>query len=359
MTPPVNRQLGRPRAAKHYQRSRWIGVRGLSRLVCRVWVNPLVCAGMGLAGCAGAFPQCIEAPPAPEVASSEYMLVESRSALQAGLAPKIDLNETPTYRQTLGGVKTAAIRLPDSCKRDTANQMTGASNHTDLIARTDCGSWLAELERAFVANGVRVISWDAIHQRARNGTESTYTAAKALGADVVIVFNSLEASPIKGGMVEGRSHFYYESDEWGRRGPAKPLPDPVRVQLRAYISKKTARLGATDDVIAFAVTLDATAVLTDTEESMWFYRYTKTQPLVTSQGMRFLFEKPPGDRWYPAAPRRAEEIEAVVEPSTAAMDVSESVVGPSAQDPYAHRRLELFRATAQHFVETFTQGAVQ
>jgi hypothetical protein len=336
-----------------------------------------------LMGCARGYPQCVEAPPAPPPPPDpNYLLIESQMGAAYGLAPEVEVRGTPLYSERRSLMRTVAIRLPDSCNKDTVSSVTGAGTRADTIVQTRCGVWLSELERSFASAGFRVMSWDALQQ---SGADS-YASARKMGADVVFVFNSLDVSEIRGGTTSSVAHRYYHSDREGNKGAPYLLQDSERAGLRNYAesllrvgdgvandpkfeakleawkSAKAAGLPVGDPpkpegrVEALSSTLDSTAIATDTGESVWFYRYTATKPVVEQRGMRFLFELRE-NRWYPSEPAQGAAAPVVATPQTAsAEDVQHTAVAAGHQDQYAKERLQLVRAAAIDFVERFKSG---
>jgi hypothetical protein len=340
-------------------------------------------------GCATAYPQCVEAPEAPPPPPAPpppgYLLIESEIGGTYGLAPEVEVRGTPLYTAKHAAFKTVAIRLPDSCNQETAATVTGVGSRSQTIVQTRCGVWLSELERAFASAGFRVMSWDALKQA---GADS-YAAAKKMGADVVFVFNSLDVSEIRGGSTSSVAHRYFHSNAGGDKGPPYPLHDSERAGLRQYAEgalgsgqrsegdaafeskleawrqAKAAGLPVGEAprpegrVEALSSTLDSTAIVTDTGESVWFYRYTATRPVIEQTGMRFLFRLE-DNRWYPAEPASAAVTPAAATPSAAsAEDVKHTVVAAGHQEEYGRERLQLVRAAATDFVERFRSGKLE
>ena len=289
------------------------------------------------------------------------MLVETRVGAEVGLSAPPEVKDTPRYRDVRDTIKSAAIRLPSECSRDTAAQASGASRNTDVVLRTLCGVWLAEIERALSTSGYRVVSWDALSGLEKQKNLSPYAAAKELGADMVFVFNSLEASSVRAGSEGGLSIKYFFSDARGTAGQPMTIPDAERAPLREFV-KQRGQLSieeAKQRVTALSATLDATAILPD-GESIWFYRSTVTRPVASRTGMRFLFEhevstgadgSTSASLWYPTTPEGLERpAEAPKRPTSAAEDVETAQTTASASDEYARDKQELIRDAAADFV---------
>ncbi len=301
--------------------------------------------------CTPAMPVCTET-------KVEYALVEYRTGIERGIPPRVEISDTESYRRDRSAFRAAAIRLPDSCLSKGAVAVTGVSreDRTETILATQCGVWLAELERALSQRGFRVTSWDALRQLERQKGISTYEAAKELGAEIVFVFNSLEASPVSAGAQAGASFRYFSSNPMGDRLAPLPLDEQTRREFKEFIGASVGR-AAGSAVVALSSTLDSTAINTTNGEAIWFYRWTVTSPVKSRRGMQFLFGRIPGTPWRVAVPERQEPSVAKVEtPSLLTEDVEETQVSGSPEDPYAAERLALFRAAANDFVTRFHTG---
>jgi hypothetical protein len=315
-------------------------------------------AATTVGGCTSGVPHCKPPPPPPPPMPVSYALVEYRAGGETGQPPKVEINQTPAYRASKDTFKSVAIRSPDSCIQTAASAMTGASRagETQTILSTDCGVYLSELERALTQNGYRVYSWDALRGLERQKNLSPYAAGKELGADIVFVFNSLDAAPVQAGAGARASFKYFASDPKGDRLDPLALDDATRSKFRDF-AKSQAGTVAANQVVALSSTLDSTAIVTSGGESVWFYRRTVTLPVKTRSGMRFLFGRTGWGEWKPAIPLVAEALGvAPPPPQVRTEDVTETQVSGSAADPYAAEKLELIRAAATDFVTKFQSG---
>ncbi len=331
-----------------------------------------VCAGalaIGAAGCTSAVPHCtpIEVP-VVEGPHIDYALIEYRSGGEQGKPPQVEISDTAAYRNEHTNFHAAAIRLPDSCLATTAAGATGISSagNTQNILSTACGVWLSELERSLTQNGFRVFSWDALRGLERQKNLSPYEAGRQLGAEVVFVFNSLDASPVRAGGQTGASFKYFNSDAKGDRLSPLALDDTTRQQFRDFA--KTYGGGETPGgaIVALSSTLDSTAIITGTDEqrqrgvtageSIWFYRRTVTIPIRSKTGKRFLFAKLAGSGWMPARPELPPVAAVAQLPQVKTEDVVETQTAAAVEDAYAAERLELIRTAAADFVTKFRTG---
>lgn len=313
----------------------------------------LVIGSMTFWGCS-AVPQCAGG------LGSQYLMAEYRIGAESARTAPAEVSETPAYLAQRTGIRKVAIRFPDTCHDAGAANVSGKSAEGSggtTIFKSRCGVWLGELERAFSANGFIVYSSDAVHQQEKLG-KSAYVAAADLGADVVIMFNSLEAPDVRAGGLAGTRFLYFKSNEKGEELGPQALDDATRTYLRTFIKQRKEPKGA-EPVVALASILDATAILAkplgnaQPGESIWFYRRTVTRPLKSTGSMKFLFSRTddkaqwtitmpdlPPSALPPPPPPVSEEVSV-----TSTSDIS---------DPYATERLVVVRASATDFVNRFS-----
>jgi hypothetical protein len=312
---------------------------------------------MTLADCA-----CLDATrPGCVPPSNDFLLIDALQGAALSSKPKIEVSQTPVYAEKRAASGVAAIRLPDSCLNSTAGQVTGESKETQAIAQTQCGVWLAELEKALVKAQFRVVSWDALRGLERSENLPAYKAAEKLGADVLFLFNSVEASDVAPGGKAGSRLRYYRSNERGERLEPYPMTDAQRTPLRISVegvmqqlARPTVADASTMNVTALAATIDATAVLTHSGESIWFYRNRTVKPLQATIGREFLFVKYM-NTWNLT---RREMPKAIMIPQAEVLsseDSSQTTIG-AVRDPFAVQRLDLVRTVAQDFVDRYRSG---
>ncbi len=294
----------------------------------------------------------------------EYVLAEYRIGSEAARKTPAEVSETPAYKVERPNIKKVAIRFPDSCHEAGAAAVTGKAGDASgtTIFKSRCGVWLGELERSLSTNGFIVYSSDAVHQLEKQG-KSAYVAAAELGADVVIMFNSLEAKDVKAGGLAGTRFLYFKSNENGEELGPLALPETTRSYFRTFIKMRKEPKGA-EPVVALAAILDATAILAKpmgtaaAGESIWFYRRSMTTPLKSAGSMRFLFAHVVGnEQWMVAAPNIPAPPEPPPPPPSAE-DVSMSSTADVA-DAYAVERLGLVRESAMDFVGRFAGKSAQ
>ncbi len=283
-----------------------------------------------------------------------YLIVET-SGGQVTESKPAEVRSTPTFQAQLTSIKTVSIRLPDSCLQQTAAQATGASLDTQLILRSDCAIYLGELERVLVGSQLRVISWDALVRLERSNGMSTYDAAKQLGAEAVFIVNSLEAHALKVGESKGITLQYYDSDPLGNRLDERGLSQKQREVLKTLVLQRFGVKLESNETQAISATLDVTAVLAATGESMWFYRKSETVPLKDAAYTRFLF-RGRDEQWRPVNPDLPEVENVVENENLSSREEISSHRSADVSDPFAKERLLLFRKVTEDFILRFRSG---
>lgn len=303
---------------------------------------------------------------------ASYMLVEYRAdqAVMDNKPPQIQ--QTPSYGILRSVTKSVAIKLPDDCRTRAATIEQGTSRKTDGIMATRCGFWLAELERALTEQGYKVIAWSALRQEEDSKGITTVEAARKLEAEVVLVVNSMEQTSYDRGHSWSASYRYFDSDSSGIRLDKAVPADAARTWLKAFV-KNAASVGlSSDDVTGVAATLDVTAVLAQTGESIWFFRHTLSRSLQASNGMRFLFTRLQADAKRPCPPNVAQcgpktpltpvrpeglPLASDFAPAATSEDVERGSVSAEPEDKYEAEKHELARLVANECVDRFKSGA--
>ncbi len=303
------------------------------------------------AGCTTGLP----APP-PKEEQPRWTRVEYRAGIEVK-PPEYNVRGTATYEAQRALWSVVALKRPDSCRDDTAARATGMARDAEMVvAATRCGFYLAEIERALVEAGYRVISWNALQQAEDQLKVSTYVAARQLGAQVVFLFNSLEASDLDAGSIGGNSIKYYRSDETGAALAPAPLEEASRTYFKAFVQSRLGLAELSKETLAIAATLDATAVRTDTGEAVWFYRKAETDPVKTSVGSRLLFMQSPRDqyaRYYLMTPTSVTAALAKAADERLAFEVISSSDGAHPRDPYQAERMRLIHGAVGDFASQF------
>jgi len=312
-----------------------------------------------LPGCARGLPTC-----RPPVAA-DYFRVDYRVRAEGGIVPRAEVraaNRFPALR-SLWTEGTAAVRLPDKCRSEGAGGGTGALQQGSLdraILSTECGFWLAEIERALVKAKYKVVSWNALTQVEHTKGVPTYVAARDLGADFVFLVNSLEAGTSKLGKAYTESLHFYDSDAAGTRGAPRELEDDDRGALKKFVQGRTEVLRNEKLVTGIKAILDMTALDTKTGEAVWFYLKQEAKPVPLSLDRRFLFAQyrnapPPRNRppWWPVLPRGQHEQAKAAESKKSAVDEESREGEPAPEDAYNAEVNELVRNVVDDFMIRF------
>jgi hypothetical protein len=203
--------------------------------------------------------------------SYEYYKISSRFVASAQGQQAPEVIATPSYNQLAGKAVTVAVRAPDSCVNNTANQASGGAAAAGTILQTNCGVEMGEIERALTRAGYNVISWNVLQREMARDASATQVAS-TLGAQVLFQVNSLEKSQKTLGTDARWERTYYRTDASGNS--ATPLP--LTEETRSYIARTyLAPIEANVNTRSYAVTLDATAVWVATGQSLWYYRWTR------------------------------------------------------------------------------------
>lgn len=204
------------------------------------------------------------------------------------------VNNSSSYRNDAPKIKTVAVKAPDTCSNRTADQRSGAAVSQETILKTDCGVEMAEIERALSRASYRVISWKELRLMMEGKKDekdakplSAVEVASLLGAEVLFQINSLEKSKRTLGKDARWERTYFESNKYGDKLSERSFDDDTRAFLkRSFLEGFESKA----DLNRLAVTLDATAVLVKNGESMWFYRWTHTDPTAFNYSKTVLVE---------------------------------------------------------------------
>lgn len=204
--------------------------------------------------------------------STSYFLVSSQfvSSTQAQAKPEVIASDA--YRAQAARTTTVALRAPDTCANNSADQSSGSARSDGVILHTNCGVEMAEIEKSLARVGYNVISWNVMAREMR-GDKSAAAVAQSLGADVIFQVNSLEKSKKTLGQDARWERKYFHSNPNGAAISPLPLSEEGRSLVRRnYLADVEKRI--TDASLTWAVTLDATAVWVGNGQSIWYYRWT-------------------------------------------------------------------------------------
>lgn len=205
--------------------------------------------------------------------SNQYLL-SSQFVTKSQTDQVPEIVETPFYLAEHSQFRTVAVRAPDGCSNETANEATGSATSKETIMRTTCGVEMAELEKKLAKAGYRVISWKVLQREMRNKVSATEVAG-SLGAEVLFQINSLERAQKLVGKDALWERKFYETNDAGAALREHAFDDVTRAYFKEQYFDKFEKNVELDRL---AVTLDANAVFVKTGESIWYYRWTHADP---------------------------------------------------------------------------------
>lgn len=211
--------------------------------------------------------------------TSDFMVADARET-----PPEIV--QSHTYRSVIPTIKSLAVKAPEGCADETATQSSGEAAGQGVLLKTTCGIEMAELERALTKAGFQVISWKILQNKVLKEEMTPQAASKALGAEVLFQINSLERSLIQAGQDARWERRFYTSNEEGQlRNPAT-LPVKEGEQLIAQM--KNIEAASPPHQERLSVTINASASLVETGETLWFYEWTHAEAQRKNAEMKVL-----------------------------------------------------------------------
>jgi hypothetical protein len=279
-----------------------------------------------------------------------YLRVDSR-LVESTRDNAAEITPTAQYEQDVGGIKQVALREPDSCANETAAAATGAARIDKQTVSTLCGVEMAELERALTRAGYVVSSWKALGNMVRVDKITPVEAAKRLGAQVLFQVNSLEKAQVMTGHDARWERSYGLANEYAEVKQAAQLTEPTANQLKAMVRPMEQTLLAQERIGAM---LDVNAIMVDTGQTIWFYRWVKTEPQRQDNNIMALAMETGNNLWSEVKPlgRPTSNNVAVVR-SAEVEAVSQS--GRSADQEKA-LYFQLLRSVVSDFVKQFSGG---
>ena len=208
-------------------------------------------------------------------ACAPHYLVHSNFVAATHEEPLPEVTTTATYVEVLPYLHRIAVRAPDSCENRTAATARGQAASTGRIVQTNCGVEMAEIERAFSAAGYSVASWDAVRNLVAQEQMTPLAAARTLGAEVLFQINSLERSTMDPGRSGLWERQFHRSSRSGKdRGPAR-VPRGRGQELERIVVPAEREL---DPEPRLSATVNASAVLTESGDTIWYYEWTRVEP---------------------------------------------------------------------------------
>lgn len=214
-----------------------------------------------------------------------YYLVTSDFTVADNRETPPEIVQSKTYLSLIPNIKSLAVKAPEGCANETAAQSSGAAAGQGVLLKTTCGIEMAELERAFTKAGFRVISWKSLQNKVLKEESTPQTASKELGAEVLFQINSLERSLVQAGQDARWERRFYESNQDGEQLKPTTLSVKEGNQLIGHVKKKEASLSHRERL---SVTINASASLVETGETIWFYEWTHAEAREQGAAMKVL-----------------------------------------------------------------------
>ena len=279
-----------------------------------------------------------------------YMRVDSR-LVESTRDSVAEITPTAQYEQDVGAIKQVALREPDSCANETAAAATGAARIDKQTVSTLCGVEMAELERALTRAGYVVSSWKALGNMVRVDRITPVEAARRLGAQVLFQVNSLEKAQVMAGHDARWERSYGLATEYADVIRPAQVTEQTAGQLKAMVRPMEQMLLAQERIGAM---LDVNAILVATGQTIWFYRWVKTEPQRQDNNLMALAMETSKNLWMEVRPRpRTATGNVAVVRSAEVEAVSRS--GRSADQEKA-LYFQLLRSVVSSFVKEFSGG---
>ena len=216
---------------------------------------------------------------------SPYYLVISDFVVADNPEAPPEVVESQTYLSAIPDIHYLSVLAPEGCANETAAQSSGEAAGQGLLLKTTCGIEMAELERALTKAGFQVISWNVLQNKVVKEELTPNAASKELRAEVLFQINSLERSMIQAGQDARWERRFYESNQQGEQLKPVSLPATEGHQLLSQIKKKEGNLSNQERL---SVTINASASLVDTGETMWFYEWTHAEARGEDEALKIL-----------------------------------------------------------------------
>ena len=217
--------------------------------------------------------------------ASPYYLVTSDFVVADSREAPPEIVESQTYLSIIPKIKSLAVKAPEGCADETATESSGEAAGQGVLLKTTCGIEMAELERALTKAGFQVISWNVLQAKVVKEEITPSAASKELGAEVLFQINSLERSLVQTGQDFRWERRFYESNAEGAQLKPVSLPEQESQQLVSHVKKKEASLSLAERL---SVTINASASLVETGETLWFYEWTHAEVQDRDEAMNIL-----------------------------------------------------------------------
>lgn len=210
-------------------------------------------------------------------ACTPYYLVTSEYTATQISTSQAEVIVTKQYKETIQDIQIIAIRAPDACANETTSARTGEASARGLLLKTDCGVEMAELERALVKRGFKVVSWDIIKNMVsmENG-KTPIVAARELGAQVLFQINSLERSESNLAQDARWDRRFYTASSSGNKKKSASVRKDMKKQFDHHISQLEQGLLPNERLSA---TIDVTVTQVKDGQAIWFYQWTHAETM--------------------------------------------------------------------------------
>ena len=236
-------------------------------------------------------------PPPPP--TEQFLLVVSRMEVATSDSMLADVTPTPAYTQALPQLQRVALSAPDYCANRSAADTTGQAAQTNKLMQTACGVEMGEVERALTKAGYVVSSWTTLASMVQDQKMTPRDAAAKLGAQVLFQVNSLEHVQSVPDLQGRWQRSYHASNAYADLGDVMQPPADEIPSLQRVLGKP----GATQSAVPGAM-LDVNAILVETGQTIWFYRWQHLDTTALGRETRVLAQRWSNENdWKPAIPR--------------------------------------------------------
>ena len=286
-------------------------------------------------------------PKPPPPPTEQFLLVVSRLEVATSDSMLADVTPTPAYEQALPQLKRVALSAPDYCANRSAADTTGQAAQTNKLMQTACGVEMGEVERALTKAGYVVSSWTTLASMVEDQKLTPRDAAAKLGAQVLFQVNSLEHVQSVPDLQGRWQRSYHASNSYADPGDVVQPETDELPSLQRILGKP----GATQGAVPGAM-LDVNAILVETGQTIWFYRWQHLDTTALGRETRVLAQRWSNEKdWKPAIPRVRATDDA---PTHEADDGTfQQLGGPSSVKDARYFRL--MREVVGDFVSRFTQ----
>ena len=206
---------------------------------------------------------------------------------QAQSVPELQRTDPPDA-QAVGELRhstTIAFFPPDSCL-DRRSAPTGTQRDEQLL-RLSCGTAMTDLEKAAIAAGFEVVSWQSLR-----GSGQPIEYAKQKNVDILFEINELDTVDVQDRDDSQRLVFFEHRGEGD---------SPIVVGRDVAERCRRATADPTMHIIGLSASLDVKMVAVGNGRVLWSYRTTRARDLAHTTGVRYYPAHQPRRLWAWAA----------------------------------------------------------